>query len=151
MPDKLQAPEHRLNEAIILAGGFGTRLKEVISDIPKPMAPVNGKPFLAWILLYLKKYGIEKVTFSTGHLSEKIEEYFGSEYDGIKIVYAHEKTPMGTGGGIKLAVQKSQSHTLLVLNGDSFFDVDINEFYAKHRWNGSDFSIAMRKVNNAAR
>lgn len=147
----LNAPEHRLSEAIILAGGFGTRLKEVISDIPKPMAPVNGKPFLAYLLLYLKKYNIQKVTLSTGYLSEKIEEYFGNEFEGMQLSYSHEETPLGTGGGIKLAVQKSSSETILVLNGDSFFDIDINEFYAKHRWNRADFSIALRKVENAAR
>ncbi|MFL5753461.1 MAG: nucleotidyltransferase family protein [Bacteroidia bacterium] len=146
-------PSHtnRLNEAIILAGGFGTRLKEVINDLPKPMAPVNGKPFLAHLLLYLKKYSIGKVILSTGYLSEKIEEYFGREYEEIQIVYSKEESPMGTGGGIKLAMGKCVSDVVLVMNGDSFFDIDINEFYARHRWNRADFSIALRKVENAAR
>jgi D-glycero-alpha-D-manno-heptose 1-phosphate guanylyltransferase len=145
------APQHRLNEAIILAGGFGTRLKEVVSDLPKPMAPVDGKPFLAHLLDYLKSYHIQRVIISTGHLADKISSYFGNEYEEMEIVYSHEDAPMGTGGGIKLAIQKCKSDVVLVLNGDSFFDIDINEFYAKHRWERADFSIALRKVPNAAR
>jgi len=147
----MEAPQHRLNEAIILAGGFGTRLKDVISDLPKPMAPVDGEPFLAHLLDYLKKYGIGRVIISTGYLAHKISDHFGNDYKGMELVYSHEESPMGTGGGIKLAIQKCKSDVVLVLNGDSFFDININEFYARHRWEGADFSIALRKVKNAAR
>ena len=98
------------NEAIILAGGLGTRLSEVISEIPKPMADINGKPFLEYLLNYLKKNGITHVIFSVGYKSEVIKTHFGSRYKSIKISYAIEKFPLGTGGGICLAIQKAKNN-----------------------------------------
>ncbi len=135
-----------LKEAIILAGGFGTRLKEVVADVPKPMAPVNGKPFLDYLLKYLAHYKIEKITLSVGHLSEKIVSHYGDKYQ-----YSVEKEPMGTGGGIRLAMEKCHSKDVLILNGDSFFDINLNAFYNMHGTFHSDCSLAVRKVANAAR
>ncbi len=121
-----------LKEAIILAGGFGTRLKSVVNDVPKPMAPINNEPFLNYVFDYLKHYQIEHVVLSTGYLSEKIVEYYKTVYKGIKVSYAKEETPLGTGGGIRLAMTKCTTKDVLVLNGDSFFDVDINTHYKNH-------------------
>ncbi len=140
-----------LKEAVILVGGFGTRLQTVVSDVPKPMAPVNGQPFLNYIFLYLKHFGITHVVLSTGYLSEKISEYYKNEYLGIKISYTKEETPLGTGGGIRLALEKCDTKNVLVLNGDSFFDVDLNVYYNQHTTFESDCSLALRKVENAAR
>ena len=140
-----------IKEAIILAGGLGTRLRSVVSDLPKSMAPVNGKPFLHYLFLWLKKSGIEKTVLSVGYLSEKVEEYFGGEYLGIKISYAKEKSALGTGGGIRLAMEKCSGAHVLALNGDSFFNVELNEFFDFHLSGSADATLALRKVNDSSR
>src|ERR1700739_1496243 len=89
--------------AIVLAGGLGTRLRSVINDLPKPMAPVNGKPFLHYIFQYLKSEQIKDVILSVGYKHEVIKDFFGEEYLGIKVRYSIEEEPLGTGGGIKQA------------------------------------------------
>ena len=140
-----------ISEAIILAGGFGTRLQSVVSDLPKPMAPLNGIPFLDYQLLYLKHFGVKRVVLSVGHLHEKITAHYKNNFNGIEIDYALETSPLGTGGGIRLAAEKCKSKTVLVLNGDSFFDVDLNSFSEQHTLSGADCSLALRKVENASR
>jgi len=140
-----------LKEAIILAGGFGTRLQSVVNDVPKPMAPVNNEPFLNYIFDYLKYFGIEHVVLSTGYLSEKIHGHFKEEYEGIGISYTKEESPLGTGGGIRLAMEKCKENDVLVLNGDSFFDVDLNVYYQQYQNKRADCSLALRIVPNASR
>lgn len=140
-----------LNTAIILAGGYGSRLRSVVSDVPKPMAPINNQPFLNYQLRFLKKNGIKNVIFSVGHLAEKIIEFYGNSFDGLTIKYAHEKETLGTGGGIRLAMQSTGEAEILVLNGDSLFDFDIQKFYDQHFQSQADFSLALRKVKNAGR
>lgn len=140
-----------LKEAIILTGGFGTRLQKVVNDVPKPMAPVNRIPFLNYVFDYLKYYKIQHVVLSTGYLSEKIVEYYKDEFKGIKISYAKEETPLGTGGGIRNAMTKCTTDDVLVLNGDSFFDVDVKLHYRNHIFKQADCTLALRKVDNAAR
>jgi D-glycero-alpha-D-manno-heptose 1-phosphate guanylyltransferase len=137
--------------AIILAGGFGTRLKDVISDLPKPMAPVNGKPFLEYLLLHLHKYGIKHIILSTGHLAKKIAEHFGNEFRGMKISYSHEEHPLGTGGAIRLALSSCEDDEVLVMNGDSFFEIDMQRFIDLHHQSKADVSLALREVENASR
>lgn len=137
--------------AIILAGGKGTRLREVVKELPKPMADVNGRPFLNYLFDYLRFYKVEQIILSTGHLADKISAHFGSEYKEVEILYSHEETAMGTGGGIRLAMEKSSNENILVLNGDSFFDVDLNSFYQKHSETKAKASIALRKVKDAGR
>jgi D-glycero-alpha-D-manno-heptose 1-phosphate guanylyltransferase len=140
-----------ITTAIILAGGFGTRLQSVVNDLPKPMAPINGEPFLNYQLNYLKHYGIKNVILSVGYLAEKIKAYYGSNFNGLEIDYVVEENPMGTGGGIRLALEKCTESLSFVLNGDSFFDVDLIKFYDLHIQNRSQISLALRKVNNSAR
>jgi D-glycero-alpha-D-manno-heptose 1-phosphate guanylyltransferase len=140
-----------LKEAIILAGGFGTRLQAVVSDVPKPMAPINNEPFLNYVFDYLLHYKIEHVVLSTGYLADKISDYYINEYRGIKISYTKEETPLGTGGGIRLAMEKCYTSDVLVLNGDSFFDVNLNQYFNQHISFHSCCSLALRKVDNAAR
>lgn len=137
--------------AIILAGGFGTRLQSVVSNLPKPMAPVNGIPFLNYQLNYLRQSGIKRVILSIGYLSDRIKEYYGAEYNGIAITYVVEETPLGTGGGIRLAIEQCEDQLVLVLNGDSFFDVPIRDFFALHVESNAQCSLALRKVENASR
>jgi D-glycero-alpha-D-manno-heptose 1-phosphate guanylyltransferase len=137
--------------AIILAGGFGTRLQSVVSNLPKPMAPINGEPFLNYQLRYLKHYGIRQVILSLGYLSEKIKEYYQSAYLDMDIRYVVENTPLGTGGGIRLALEQCQEKQALVLNGDSFFEVDLQRFAELHQAGQAQCSLALRQVENAAR
>ncbi len=140
-----------LTEAVILAGGFGTRLQSVVSDVPKPIAPINNIPFLNYMFDYLKFFRIRHVVLSTGYLSEKISDYYKNEYKGITISYTKEETPLGTGGGIRLAIEKCKTNEVLVMNGDSFFDIDLNEYCNKHTEFNSDCSLALRRIENASR
>ena len=140
-----------LNTAIILAGGMGTRLKTIISDLPKPMAPIMNVPFLTYQLNYLKHFGIKKVIFSVGYLSEKIIAHYNQSFENISIEYSIEKNPLGTGGGIRMAMSNLNEDLVLILNGDSFFDLNLEQFYNLHHEQKSDFSLALRYVNNSER
>lgn len=137
-----------MKEAIILAGGLGTRLKGVISDIPKPMAPVCGKPFLEYLLSSLLKWKISKIILSVGYKNEVIKKYFGDNFKGIKIVYVVEKEPLGTGGAISLALKKVQGNNVFILNGDTYFDVDLNAFAQFCIKEKSGFGIALKQMKN---
>src|ERR1043165_6503939 len=95
--------------AVILAGGFGTRLKNEVKDLPKPMAPVNGKPFLEYVLSRVSKAGISTCILSVGHMNQKIMDYFGPLYREVKLTYAIESLPLGTGGGIRLAATRANA------------------------------------------
>lgn len=101
-------------EAIILVGGFGTRLKHVVSDVPKPMAPINDKPFLEYIFEDLNKKGVTHVALAVGYMKEKIEEYFKNQYKNIEISYSEENSPLGTGGAIKKQCQNAEKKTFLL-------------------------------------
>ncbi|BCL35891.1 sugar phosphate nucleotidyltransferase [Nostoc sp. MS1] len=108
--------------AVILAGGYGTRIKHLLNGVPKPMAVVAGKPFVEWVVRYLKKQGITTAIISTGYLAEVIEEYFlKNPIDGMQIIFCRETEPLGTAGGFLNAVHQSgeSPKTWLVVNGDS--------------------------------
>jgi len=137
--------------AIILAGGFGTRLRAVIQDVPKPMAPVRGKPFLAYQVHYLQEAGIERVIFSTGYLSEQIERYFTEHPSPLQFRFSHEESPLGTGGGIRKAMQLTEDKDVLVLNGDSFFELALPEFFKFHASHPDCHSLALREVTDVSR
>ena len=111
-------------EAIILAGGFGTRLKSVVVDLPKPMAPVNGRPFLAILLDALHEKGFTRIILSVGYRSEVIRDYFGASYRGMALAYAVESSPLGTGGAIALALGLVEQEAVFVLNGDTYLEID---------------------------
>ena len=140
-----------VKEAIILAGGFGTRLQGVVKDLPKPMAPVNGQPFLTHILDYLIEYQYNKVILSVGYLHKKIEEYFGNQYKTLEIDYAVESEPLGTGGGILFAMSKCVTDNVLVINGDTLFKVDLDAFERFHREKEGLLSIVLREVEDVSR
>ncbi|EAL8922311.1 D-glycero-D-manno-heptose 1-phosphate guanosyltransferase, partial [Campylobacter jejuni] len=130
-------------QAIILCGGLGTRLKSVIKDIPKPMAPINDKPFLEFIFEYLKKQGIKEVILAVSYKYEVIQEYFKDEFLGIKIKYSIEKEPLGTGGAIKEAL-KFIKNEAYVLNGDTIFDIDLKKLIL----NNSKICLALKQMND---
>ena len=111
-------------EAIILVGGFGTRLRSVVSDVPKPMALVNGRPFLEILLIELKNKGFIKVILCVGYLKEKIIDYFSQVHLGIEILYSVESEPLGTGGAVKKAMTLASTDHIYVLNGDTFQEFD---------------------------
>lgn len=140
-----------METAIILAGGFGTRLQSVIQNVPKPMAPICGEPFLNFQLRYLRYYGIKHVILSVGYLHEKIETYYQNNFAGISIQYVIEAEPLGTGGGIRLAFEACKESHALVLNGDSFFDVNIHDYVNTYSSIKAMHAIAIREVNDAAR
>lgn len=112
-------------EAIVLAGGMGTRLKSVVSEIPKPMAPVDGAPFLAHILGWLAGSGVRRAVLSVGYKWEVIRDQFGSRYRTMELDYAVERSPLGTGGAVALAMGRTVSSRVLVVNGDTAFPVDL--------------------------
>lgn len=113
-------------EAIILAGGLGTRLRSVVSEVPKCMAPVDGRPFLQYMLEWLSRYDVSHVVLSVGYLKEVIFSFIDSRAWPFEISYAVEDEPLGTGGGIRLALTKCREDRVIVLNGDTFFDVDLD-------------------------
>jgi D-glycero-alpha-D-manno-heptose 1-phosphate guanylyltransferase len=112
-------------EAIVLAGGLGTRLRSVVTDVPKPMAPIGDKPFLEYILRYLQKNGVTKAILSVGYKWKTIKEYFGDKFENIELVYSVEDEPLGTGGAIKKAMNQVRKSQVYIINGDTFFDVDL--------------------------
>ncbi|WNX84092.1 HAD-IIIA family hydrolase [Agathobaculum sp. NTUH-O15-33] len=115
-----------MREAIVLAGGFGTRLAHIVSDVPKPMAPVCGRPFLRFILDDLQAKGIERVVLAVGYKQEVIRNFFGEAYRGMQVIYSSEETPLFTGGAIKQALRLCREQQVLVANGDTYFDVDLS-------------------------
>ena len=112
-------------EAVILAGGLGTRLRSVVHEVPKCMAPVAGKPFLAYVLEWLSRFDIDHVVLSVGYLKEVIFRFIDSRTWPFEISYAIEEEPLGTGGGIRLALTRCRGNHVFVLNGDTFFNVDL--------------------------
>ena len=112
-------------EAIILAGGLGTRLRGVIGEIPKCMAPVDGKPFLQYQLEWLSRFDVGHVVLSVGYLREQVMDFVNAREWPFKVTYAIEKEPLGTGGGIRLALSKCKGNKVFVLNGDTFYNVDL--------------------------
>ncbi|MEZ4826297.1 MAG: nucleotidyltransferase family protein [Bacteroidia bacterium] len=137
-----------IREAIVLAGGMGTRLRSVVADVPKPMAPVNGRPFLAYVLDALQSQGITTVVLAVGYKREVIEEYFGEEYRGMKIRYSVEEEALGTGGGIKQACGLLDGEDALVLNGDTFFGADIQALHRFYQEMDADLVLALREMRD---
>lgn len=138
-------------EAIILAGGFGTRLQTVVSDVPKSMALINGRPFLEYLFDYLIGQGIERVVLSVGYKREIISSHFGNRYRSLELDYAVEEEPMGTGGGIRFSFWRIKGSRAVVMNGDSIFRMDIQALLKAHIAKKADASLALRKLANTGR
>lgn len=138
-------------EAIILAGGFGTRLKPSVEDLPKPLAPIGGRPFLAYLLDYLEANGVCRAIISTGYMAEKIEQAIGTSYGKITVDYCREETPLGTGGAIKKALGMCKENCAVVINGDTFYNVDLCEMRSTHTAAGMAITIAAKMLRNVER
>ncbi|MBL8035897.1 MAG: NTP transferase domain-containing protein [Nitrospira sp.] len=138
--------------AVILAGGLGTRLRSVVSDVPKPMAPVGGRPFLEYQLEYWINQGISRFVLSVGYRHEAITEHFGSRYKGVELEYAVEEQPLGTGGGLLLAAEKLKQDTpFLLLNGDTYFEADWNVLDACAVEHNADWCFSLFKTSEKGR
>jgi len=137
--------DHIKDPAILLAGGLGTRLRPVVSDVPKAMAPVQGKPFLAHLLEHLARQGIRDVILGVGYKKELIKNYFGGSYGPVRIRYSQEEEPLGTGGALRKAMHRVED-AAFVLNGDTFFDIDLRALRKEHRETGADITIALTAV-----
>lgn len=141
-------------DAILLAGGLGTRLRSVVPNLPKPMAPVHGRPFLDILMQRLNRTGlIRSVVLAVSYRSEEICAWYDehrSEY-GFQIDYSIEDEPLGTGGGVRQALEQTTGETLLVMNGDSFIDVDFSLLLQQHRERAAVFTMVLRQVDEAGR
>jgi D-glycero-alpha-D-manno-heptose 1-phosphate guanylyltransferase len=139
--------------AVLLVGGMGTRLRSVLPSTPKPMARVGNLPFLQLLVLQLRSQGIRRIVMCTGHLAEQIEKEFGDGHKwAVAIDHSKELKPLGTAGAVKLAERYLQTASeFLVMNGDSFLELDFREFMRFHRERGGLISVAVRRVSDAAR
>lgn len=138
-------------EVIVLAGGFGTRLQQVVSEVPKSMAPVNGRPFLEYLLEYLVSQGVTRVVMATGYMHESISGHFGTRYKSLSIAYSVENEPLGTGGGIRLALWKVEGMRAIALNGDSLFRIPLQDLMEYHLKKKADATLALRKMEDTGR
>lgn len=155
-----------VTEAIVLAGGLGTRLRSVAPDVPKAMAPIRGQPFLAYLLQYLEAQGIARVILAVGYRSQAIRDFFGARYHffgaryrGLKLVYSVEDEPLGTGGALLQALPGVDGAFAFVLNGDTFLRLNYPAMAAKleqtpdilEQAPDMDLVVALRHVADARR
>jgi D-glycero-alpha-D-manno-heptose 1-phosphate guanylyltransferase len=128
--------EIRLKEAIVLAGGFGARLRQVVPDLPKPMAPIGERYFLEILLTSLATKGFCHVVLSLGYLADRVVNHFGSQFSGMDLSFEIEHSPLGTGGAVRQAVSRCQADHVFVFNGDTYLDLevdDVESHWQKHR------------------
>ena len=145
MPDLSQVT------VVILAGGLGTRLRKVVSNFPKVMAEINGKPFLYYLLDQLVEVGLERILISTGYLGHLIEEAIGFSYKGLLVDYSREKTPLGTAGALKLAGQAVGTKQCLVMNGDSYTEFNPSSLLMVHKQKNANITLLIKAVADISR
>jgi D-glycero-alpha-D-manno-heptose 1-phosphate guanylyltransferase len=142
-------------EAIILAGGMGTRLQSVVQSVPKPMAPIRSRPFLEYLLDYLVEQGVQRVILSVGYRAEQITTYFRdrhqSHYRSCQLDYCQESQPLGTGGAVRQALQQVQSDQVIIANGDTLFNVPLRQMMAFHRFQQADLTLALKPMQHGDR
>ena len=137
--------------AAVLAGGFGTRLRSVVADVPKVLAPVGGRPFLAYLLERLERAGVLDTVLLVGYKADLVQEAFGERFGAMRLAYSNETEPLGTAGAIRLALPKLGNETVLMMNGDSFCEVDFHAFLSAHRGHSGGATITLTHVENASR
>lgn len=138
-------------EAIVLAGGLGTRLRGIVNDRPKPMAPVCGRPFLAFVLDQLVDAGFATVILAVGYRHEAIRTHFGDAYRGVVLRYSVENEPLGTGGAMRLACVHVHARDVFVLNGDTYLELDFRAMLDAHVRAPASFSMAVCHVPDVER
>jgi D-glycero-alpha-D-manno-heptose 1-phosphate guanylyltransferase len=140
----------RSDEAIVLAGGFGTRLRTLVSEVPKPLAPVAGRPFLEWILRRLEREGMRRVVLATGYMAEKVEQAFGRRFGALELIHSVETQPLGTGGAIALAAEHVGDRGVHVINGDTYLDYALTKLEALALGHGG-IGMALARVDDVYR
>jgi D-glycero-alpha-D-manno-heptose 1-phosphate guanylyltransferase len=138
-------------EAIVLAGGLGTRLAGRLNGVPKPMAPIAGRPFLEILLHQLQRAGCGRVVLSVGHLYSVIENHLGTAFGEMRVDYSIESAPLGTGGAIRSALQHASEKAVLVLNGDTFLDADYAAMLGFHAAQAAGMTMAVTHRDDVAR
>jgi mannose-1-phosphate guanylyltransferase len=137
-----------LRTAVILAGGLGTRLRPLTHETPKPLVDIDGRCLAEHALLLLKRAGITTTYLAIGHLAEKVQAFFGDEYEGIRIKYVVEKEPLGTGGWMRLVDRKDFVEEFIVMNVDDLADVDFRKLRDFHRRHQAVITISLHKVED---
>lgn len=137
--------------AVILAGGLGMRLRPVVADLPKVLAPINGRPFLTYLLDQLAGYHLHQVVLCTGYQGAQVHNFFGDSYNCLRLSYSHESEPRGTGGALQQAHTQFESDTILALNGDSYCDSDLNAFFRAHDQRAAVSSVLLAWQKDTAR
>ncbi len=137
-----------VTEAIVLAGGLGTRLRSVVADVPKPMVSVCGKPFLFFVLQNIVKQNIKRIILAVGYKYKAIFDYFGNEFQTAELIYSIEDEPLGTGGGIRKAIEKTLGQQILIINGDTFYDLSINELFLFHTNGKYDLTMCLKPMQH---
>jgi len=137
----------RLPNALVLCGGAGMRLRSVTGASPKVMADVSGQPFMELLLRQLQRHGFEHVILAVGYQRESIRAYFGDRASGLEVRYSVESMPLGTGGAMRNAVDLIETDTALIMNGDSYTDVDLCKFVTEHRESKADVSIVVVRAD----
>ncbi len=143
--------EDTLTEAIILAGGYGTRLQEAVPNFPKVLAPVAGKPFLSYVIDYLRMQGITRFVFALAYKAEQIESFLKDFYPTLQYATTVETEPLGTGGAIRLALQKTKTENILLVNGDTVFKIDVEALYNQHRQTNAACTLALKPMTDCSR
>lgn len=143
--------ENRPLSVAILVGGLGTRLQPLLADRPKALAPVAGRPFLCFLLDLLVEAGFSEVVLLTGHRGDQIRDQFGDSYQDLHLLYSHEPSPLGTAGALRHALPLLKAPDILVLNGDSFLDLDYQAFLAFHTRGPRPVSMALARVADTTR
>lgn len=141
-----------MTTAIVLAGGFGTRLASVVPHLPKALAPIQSTPFLHILLQQLDRSGVvSKVILALGYKAVDIQSFISNQDYSFPIEYSIESTPLGTGGALLQALAKAESDPLIAMNGDSFFDLDFSDFLHFHRSKNALFTMACREIEDCSR
>ncbi|MBD0332003.1 MAG: NTP transferase domain-containing protein, partial [Chitinophagaceae bacterium] len=135
-----------ISEVIILAGGLGTRLRDAVSDVPKCMAPVAGRPFLSFVIDYLRMQNVQRFIFSLGYKGEIIGRYLQEYYPTLNYKTVIEDEPLGTGGAIRLAIQHIKSEDMLIANGDTLFKVDVSQLEQTHLQKKAECTLALKPL-----
>lgn len=140
----------RIMEAIVLAGGSGTRLKKIVANVPKPMAPIGTRPFLEILLSSLASKGFNRVILSLGFRAKKISDHFGPGFKGMDIAYVQEDTPLGTGGAVRLASEACRQDYVYIFNGDTYLDLEVQALDRHWHANGNTVVVG-KQVDDTTR
>lgn len=135
-------------ECVVLAGGMGTRLRSVVAELPKCLAPVAGRPFLAWLLDDLRGAGFDHIILSLGYRHEAVEDWVATLPERDSITFVVEKEPLGTGGGVRLALEQAREERVFVLNGDTYFGVDFRAMQSSHQQSGAKATLALKPMRD---